>query len=485
MAYPSMFGSGPSKPAPAASEGRAESAGPVVARVPGESDLGELAAKFATHGGGNLSAELSAELALEVVLNEIVEQACLATGATGAAVILERDREMVCRASSGVNAPELGARLGSETGLTAECIKTQQVQRCDDAQADPRADVEASRSLGVRSVMVLPLLRGDGLAGVLEVFSSRPGAFRERDKLTLEALAERILKNLARARDPFLVVQQSPAVLPTSASRGANEAAFSATGLKGEDGVTSETIAHGPRSGFDIVTLALAAAVLAFTVLLGTLVVLRLSGRRTTAAPAQASQLTSGADRGLRGGLAQADNAQQGAGTEGAEGKLGEKKNLSAPGVRSNNSLSPEGGLSVYENGKEIFRMPPAPEGEAGSATAANGAELRREVRQASAAEPAGTVEVPAAEAEASLLQRVEPEYPAEARQRQMQGAVVLEVRIGRDGTVQDVKLVSGQRVLAEAAIAAVKQWRFKPRLLQGQPVEMQTRVTLNFRMPG
>jgi hypothetical protein len=55
-----------------------------------------------------MSPELSAGLALDVVLNEIVEQACAVTSATGAAIILERDGEMVCRASSGVTAPELG-----------------------------------------------------------------------------------------------------------------------------------------------------------------------------------------------------------------------------------------------------------------------------------------------------------------------------------------------------------------------------------------
>src|SRR5271167_4827900 len=142
-----------------------------------ESDLGELAALFAAHSGGGLSAEVSTDLALEIVLNEIVEQACLATGATGAAIVLVRGDEMVCRASSGANAPELGALLSSESGLTAECIKTRRVQRCDDAQADPRADAEASRSLGVRSVMILPLLKEDELAGLLEVFSSQPRAF--------------------------------------------------------------------------------------------------------------------------------------------------------------------------------------------------------------------------------------------------------------------------------------------------------------------
>ena len=166
-----------------------------------------------------MSPELSAGLALDVVLNEIVEQACLATGATGAAVILERDGEMVCRASTGGNAPELGARLSRERGLTAECIKTRQAQRCDDAQADPRADVEASRSLGVRSVVVLPLIRNGDLAGILEVFSSRIGAFGERDELTLEALANRILKNLERGSEPYSTAAQNP-VMPAAQISG-------------------------------------------------------------------------------------------------------------------------------------------------------------------------------------------------------------------------------------------------------------------------
>jgi protein TonB len=86
--------------------------------------------------------------------------------------------------------------------------------------------------------------------------------------------------------------------------------------------------------------------------------------------------------------------------------------------------------------------------------------------------------------AEGSLVHRVEPDYPEEARKQGIQGAVVLEVHIGRDGAIQDVKVVSGQLLLANAAIAAVKQWRIRPHMVQGQPVEMQTRITLNFRLP-
>jgi TonB family protein len=160
-----------------------------------------------------------------------------------------------------------------------------------------------------------------------------------------------------------------------------------------------------------------------------------------------------------------------------------------APAAGSEDSFPPEGSLLVYEDGKEVFRIPPAVEGKAAKATDPNKTEAQNdapnEVQRGSTTEPAGIVELAPDVAEGSLLQRVEPEYPEEARQQRIQGAVVLEVRIGRDGAIEEVKLVSGQPLLAKAAIAAVKQWRFKPRLENGQPVGMQTRVTLNFRMPS
>jgi protein TonB len=59
-----------------------------------------------------------------------------------------------------------------------------------------------------------------------------------------------------------------------------------------------------------------------------------------------------------------------------------------------------------------------------------------------------------------------------------------LDVRIGRDGTIQETKLLSGPPLLADAAITAVKQWRFRPQGIKGRPIEMQTRITLNFRLP-
>lgn len=96
---------------------------------------------------------------------------------------------------------------------------------------------------------------------------------------------------------------------------------------------------------------------------------------------------------------------------------------------------------------------------------------------------PERVVALSPAAAESSLTHRVEPDYPEEARERQLQGAVVLDIHIGQDGAVQDAKLVSGEPLLADAAMAAVKQWRFRPRIIDGAAVEMQTTVTLNFRL--
>jgi protein TonB len=73
------------------------------------------------------------------------------------------------------------------------------------------------------------------------------------------------------------------------------------------------------------------------------------------------------------------------------------------------------------------------------------------------------------------------PEYPLLARQMKVQGAVVLDAYIGKDGGIQTLKVVGGPAILADAAREAVKQWRFKPYFQDGQPVETQARITVNF----
>jgi len=90
----------------------------------------------------------------------------------------------------------------------------------------------------------------------------------------------------------------------------------------------------------------------------------------------------------------------------------------------------------------------------------------------------------PAPAAENSVLHRVEPEYPESAREMKIQGPVVLDLHIGANGGVQQIAVISGQPLLARAAKDAVRQWRFRPRVVDGRPATMQTRITLNFRLP-
>ena len=81
------------------------------------------------------------------------------------------------------------------------------------------------------------------------------------------------------------------------------------------------------------------------------------------------------------------------------------------------------------------------------------------------------------------LTKRVEPSYPPVAREARIHGEVVLTAIIDKDGNIENLQLLSGHPMLAPAAIDAVKQWRYKPYLLNGQPVEVETTITVNFEL--
>ena len=99
---------------------------------------------------------------------------------------------------------------------------------------------------------------------------------------------------------------------------------------------------------------------------------------------------------------------------------------------------------------------------------------------------PAATpkrVRVPAQVAEANLVYDVAPKYPPEAGRARIEGTVVLLAVIGKDGAVEDVRVKSGVSVLAQAAIEAVKQWRYRPYLVNGEPVEIDSQITISFNL--
>jgi putative methionine-R-sulfoxide reductase with GAF domain len=162
---------------------------------------------------------------LDAALQLLVERAQYITGATGTALALPQGEEMVCRASAGSCAPAVGARLQVRSGLTGESITRRQLLRCDNAEADPRVNLEACRALGIASIVVLPLLRRNGeVRGLFELFSDHPYAFEERDLSALERMADLTLIALDLAE------QRHGTVAPSSFAKQTEKPAGPASG---------------------------------------------------------------------------------------------------------------------------------------------------------------------------------------------------------------------------------------------------------------
>ena len=96
---------------------------------------------------------------------------------------------------------------------------------------------------------------------------------------------------------------------------------------------------------------------------------------------------------------------------------------------------------------------------------------------------PIKRIRVASRVAEANLIHDVTPQYPPEAGRARIEGSVVLLAVIGTDGSVKDVRLESGLPILAQAAMDAVKQWRYRPYMIDGEPVEVDSRITINFTL--
>jgi|SRR5579871_394839 len=121
--------------------------------------------------------------------------------ASGAAIaLIDSDPDyMVCRASSGEDAPPAGARLQLGSGFSGECVKSGRLLRCDDAETDSRVDRESCRALGIRSIIAVPMRSGEKSIGILEVFSAQANTFNENDSRILQRLAETVVATVNRA----------------------------------------------------------------------------------------------------------------------------------------------------------------------------------------------------------------------------------------------------------------------------------------------
>ena len=151
------------------------------------------------HSAGAKRHEINpGEMDLEPGISIIAERAQALTGATGAAIALRRGNEIVCRARTGRTAPDIGVRLQTDIGLSAECVRTGEVLLCHDAEANSRVDQASCRHLGVRSVLVAPLRHFRRTLGVFEVLSSTPNAFDHEDVATMQFLSGMMVAAISR-----------------------------------------------------------------------------------------------------------------------------------------------------------------------------------------------------------------------------------------------------------------------------------------------
>jgi hypothetical protein len=171
-------------------------------------------------GDGGRSLSDMAYSDLDAALQLLAERAQYITGASGAAIALRRGlhNDMLCRASIGSNAPELGALLSMEYGLSGESVRTRQLLRCDDAERDPRVNREGCRQLGIAAVVVMPIVSDQQVLGVFELFSGKPHVFEQRDISALQRLGEMVetavkhaaaVQTVPEAEEPASAVSQT------------------------------------------------------------------------------------------------------------------------------------------------------------------------------------------------------------------------------------------------------------------------------------
>jgi TonB family protein len=523
------------------------------------------------------------------------------TGASGVAVAIREGDEVVCRASWGTSAPDVGVRLQDQNSFTYQCLRAGVPMRCDDASSDPRVDAAACATLGISSIAAAPVAHGDGVLGVIAAFSEQANAFTETHMVVLTTLGEVVAKFLKDELPAPASVAAGEPLAPTSESAAIKEEeplqeiapelpslAVSAPQLPVQAEARAEASVAVPAIPVLSSILASARSKLPAGAVEKTLEVSSEQMRpRPEMAPAP----------GLLASAEQVSAPQKPQG-----GKLSTKPgaltlpsqeipNFAAPhfgtapgfdwhGVLHRKFLIPVGAAAVlvfalvtwtFHSFRSRQPVPPpasAPVEQPADSSAAQAPEpaeltssvpttstvlevsakptaekrpapVRKEkenlqktaattaepepvvdttnlVRQPNAipvtqhkaeaapapslslldappqlpvlksATPPSTVVGPSVShvVSSKLLHSSSPAYPETARRFHMTGKVVLSARIGADGKVKSVVVVSGPAVFQNSAMEAVKSWRYRPATLDGQPIESTAEITLNFAAP-
>ena len=432
------------------------------------------------------------------IIHATAEFARILTGASGVALALRVNGTIVCRARSGDIAPEVGSPLSEDSGISGQCLRTATTLICDDAATDSRVDPDVCRALGLRSIAAIPLRSRVGVAGILEAFSNRPYAFDDEAIRSLRGLAEIAVAAHEQESGPQ---ETPPLALETSRVAMVPPLPIAPEPFAAPPPVTTKARVYEIQSRlYQIFQESLPVMRrywipgTAVAALLLILLVARFSWRTSTrglaaSKPPTAALNVAGTNSITRvstvpskppSGIAivRSDRPR----TTGAVQNAAQIETVEPPAASPTANISsptqPVQGTAPSTTQSPVNEAPPA-------------------VEVAAAAPPSnlpgfnsGSVTLPTLEARVSdvtqavLIRKVDPIYPPQARSQRLAGSVVMDTTIAENGTVREIKVVSGPPLLADAATRAVRQWRYSPLKLNGTPVAVQKRITVVFTLP-
>ena len=420
----------------------------------------------------------------ETIMGSIAEAARSLSGATGAAIAMPRGDAVECVGRSGEAAPELGARLNVESGLSGECLRTGRILRCDDASRDFRVDVEVCHRLGLQSIVAVPLRGKQGRVGVLLAFSIRPCAFDDGDAEMLGRLAGLVETAWAQGSSMQVLFGAEPTNKEQYHSWVGENASFIHASMAvlariGEalstwphDKLRTELKRHYMTIGVTVLVVLILSSMLAWRA-------------QYKATPVQASiqrPIKQRVPAEPPNNSAEGDPARRpGSGRHIPHPHLA----LAVHALKSTADRQPPGSPIRRQNNlsdmnTESASKPSSNDVPQIAVSNISSTDLGDALSTAPAIPRLGEAISP--EATGGILQdKVLPVYPAQARGVRLEGDVVLEAMVTEQGKVEDLKAISGNPLLAQAALDAVRKWRYSPYMLNGQPIRREARITITF----
>jgi len=456
----------------------------------------------------------------DAIIRASGESARVLTGADGIAIALRSGGAIICRARSGDLAPELGAQLNAHSGFSGECLRTASILLCHDAANDERVDPEVCRMMGIRSIIAVPLRGIKGIAGILEGFAAHPDAFGEEQVNCLRELAsivEEAYEAERKVLEELILASQRPQRrIPVFARSRAAEEVVSERRV---DVRPANNVAHvdppeadeSDSSGmrrYWVIGMAAAALLLVLGVWLSWRTPMaELPATQAAIAPEKTAETSLPKPSASRSAL---ESSKQKAGrvedrrTAGSVVKKAaeiqptdsptpDKTVAEAIGSAPDSSSAATGRRETEATVNESAPQPAAPSSSSTVGTDSPPSVTIKADEDAPLGGLApGSGPLPITDAQVSqgitqgeLIHKVDPVYPLQARAQRLGGSVELEITIAENGKVRSVKELSGEPVLATAASNAIRQWRYKPLLLNGKPITAERHVTVVFRLPN